>query len=188
MYPADPWRRDRCSYRGRLKSLDTIKQDNGKRLLRDYCQSNGTGNPVIESDYIDSNDGGMNYAGIIFDNASGHVNFDTLSNNYDGIHCYDYGSPYTSGPAGGQNIVINNGYGIYADTYSSPVFGHAVGNPPVTYDGTCNQFYSNSSDNLYAVNNSSITAEKAMLPLQMMELRSFIRCCPFGVPHPVVRS
>ena len=34
-----------------------------------------------------------------------------------------------------------------------------MGNPPVTYDGTCNQFYSNSSDNLYAVNNSSITAE-----------------------------
>ena len=122
-------------------------------------QNNGSGNPVIESDYINSNGGGTNYAAIIFDNASGHVNFDTLSNNYDGIHCYDYGSPYTSGPAGGQNIVIDNSYGIYADTHSSPVFGHAVGNPPVTYDGTCNQFYSNSSDNLYAVNNSSITAE-----------------------------
>ncbi len=124
------------------------------------ANTDGTGDPVIEGDYIDSNGivgGSKYYQGILFINSTGHVNLDTVSNSNVGIYCYDYCTA-SSGQAG-ENIIIDNNYGIGAFDYSSPVFGHAIGNPPVTYDGTCNQIYNNATDNLYAVNNSSIEAE-----------------------------
>jgi hypothetical protein len=124
------------------------------------ANTDGTGDPVIESDYIDSNGivgGSKHYQGIYFLNSSGHVNLDTVSNSNFGIYCYDYCTA-SSGQAG-ENIIIDNNYGIGAFDYSSPVFGHGIGNPPFTYDGTCNQIYNNATDNLYAVNNSFIEAE-----------------------------
>ena len=124
------------------------------------ANTDGTGDPVIESEYIDSNGivgGSKHYQGIYFLNSSGHVNLDTVSNSNFGIYCYDYCTA-SSGQAG-ENIIIDNNYGIGAFDYSSPVFGHGIGNPPVTYDGTCNQIYNNATDNLYAVNNSFIEAE-----------------------------
>ncbi len=122
--------------------------------------TNTTGNPVINSDYVNANGivgGSKYYQGIYLIGSTAHLNMDTVSNSNVGILCYDYSSP-SSGQAG-ENIVIDNNTGIDANTYSSPVFGHAIGNPPVTYDGTCNQIYSNASNSLYAVNHSSIKAE-----------------------------
>ncbi len=124
------------------------------------ANTNTTGDPVLNSDYIDSNGivgGNKYYQGILLINSYAHINLDTVSNSNVGILCYDYSSPYSG--HSGLNIIMNNKIGIGAETYSSPVFGYAVGNPPVTYVGTCNQIYGNASDNLYAVGNSSIEAE-----------------------------
>jgi len=113
-------------------------------------------NYTIDDPYITNNFSHDNQFGVVMYYSSPYLTGNEFSNNWRGVGCADYSSPYL-GYAGdfGNNYIHNNNVGVFAYGYSNPFLGRST----CTIQGGNNRIENNYYKELYTHTYCTILAE-----------------------------
>jgi hypothetical protein len=112
------------------------------------------------SSYITNTHSYDNEFGVVMYYSKAHLSYNEFNNNWIGLGCADYSSPYlamddNNSESYGYNNIHHNDHGVYAYGYSNPFLGRET---CVSYGGN-NTIANNNSYEVYMHSNSNIYAE-----------------------------
>ncbi len=112
------------------------------------------------SSYITNTNSHDNEYGVVMYYSIAHLSYNQFNNNFVGVGCADYSSPYLAdndnlSESSGHNNIHHNDYGVFAYAYSNPFLGRET---CVSYGGY-NILAQNNYDDLHSYGNCTIYAE-----------------------------